>query len=241
MTTTIKTAAVLAALIWMFVPPALYADDDGWTLRRQDSKYDIEVYQRTTAEGYTEFRGVTHINSRLSAFVALLRDVDNMPNWIYRTNEVRVVEILSDTESYVQTINNMPWPVRDRDAIVFAKLEQNPATQAITLRATADPGFAPADDRYVRMPLLESSWTFTPLADGRTRVVFRCYADPGGKLTSGIFLKFQAMLAWHAPYKTLRAMRQVILDPEYQAATLAFIREPAIWNTARNLTSVADN
>ena len=241
MTITIRTSVTLITVFGILNTPVLYAEGDSWTLRRHDSRYDIEVYQRTTAEGQTEFRGITHIDTRLDAVVALLRDVDNMPKWLYRTHEVRMLETVSDTESYILTVNNMPWPIRDREAIVLATLEQDSATQALTLRTTAAPDFAPPDERYVRMPLLESSWTITPLLNGRTRIEFRCYADPGGHLSSGMLTRFQAMLAWHAPYKTLRAMQQEILDAKYQTASLSFILEPTVWQPVPGLTPIHSN
>jgi len=222
-TTLILTAGTLVA-------PLVSADD--WTLRRHDEEHDIVVYERTTTEGYREFRGVTHVRGRLSALVALLGDEERMPDWIYRTSEVRTLEELSDTENFTYIVNKMPWPFRDRDSVVRAELAQDPLTQVVTVRANSAPDYHPTHKRYIRMPVVGSTWLFAPLPDGRTRIEFRGYADPGGRLSSGLLKKFQAMLVWHAPHQTLLRMRELIPDPKYQSANYRFIQEPTIW-TAR--------
>jgi hypothetical protein len=220
------TACIFIALnIW---PIAAMSEED-WTLRRQDVELDVTVHDRSTPDGYREFRGVTHVQSRLSAFVALLHDSARMPEWLYRAERVETIEEVSATENYSYAVISLPWPFRDRDSIVHAVMKQDPVTQELTLRATAVPDYLPSVKGYIRMPLIESMWRFTPLADGRTRVEFSGYADPGGKLSSGLLATFQSKLIWQSPYNTLRNLHKVIAAPRYQAAEYAYIEEPRIW------------
>ena len=175
--------ATLATVAALFCHPVTLASED-WTLRRQDAELDVRVYDRETAQGYREFRGVTEVQSTLGAFVALFRDTERMPEWLYR------------------------------------------AEQVITLRASADPDYLPETKGYIRMPVIESLWRFTPRGDGRVQVEFSGYADPGGRLSSGLLSTFQSKLVWQSPYYSLRALLEVIDDPRYQNATFPFVREP---------------
>ncbi len=221
-----KTATLtvpIAALVLLTAPPAPGQD---WTLVREDSRRDIVVYERARPDGYLEFRGVTHVESRLSAFVALLDDFEAAPDWLYRTREIRLIERLSDTESYVHSINAMPWPLRDRDIVLHTRRAQDPETYVLSTHAVGVPDYLPVDEDYVRMPVIESSWTFTPLGDGRTQIDFRGFADPGGGVSSGMLARFQEMFISQAPYRSLRELREVIGEAKYQSAEFAFIEEP---------------
>jgi len=218
--------------IAFLVAPGWVMSAEEWTLRRHDPELDVIVHDRGMPQGYREFRGVTHVESRLSAFVAMLQDVERMPEWLYRVERVVTIDEVGPLENYSYTVISLPWPFRDRDSIVHAILSQDPATQEITLRASAVPDHLPSEKGYIRMPLIESLWRFTPLADGRTRVEFSGHADPGGRLSSGLLATFQSKLIWQSPYNTLRNLHGIIGRPEYQAAEYAFIEEPRIWNAA---------
>lgn len=200
---------------------------EGWALRRQDPELGVDVYDRETPLGYREFRGVTHVRSTLGAFVALFRDTERMPEWLYRAEHVATLEEVSPTETYAYTRIRMPWPFRDRDSVVHVVLEQHPDTLALTLRASATPDYLPETRGYIRMPVIESLWRFTPLDDGRVRVEFSGYADPGGRLSSGLLATFQSKLVWQSPYHSLRDLHRVIDDPRYQTAQYPYVLEPA--------------
>lgn len=216
--------ACIAVTFLGFAGAAQAADD--WTLRREDAALGVTVHDRTTPQGYREFRGVTYVDSRLSAFVALFRDTERMPEWLYRCERVVTLDEVSETETYAYTQIRMPWPFRDRDSVVHVALTQDPRTLELTLKASAVPDYAPPRNGFIRMPVIESIWRFTPEADGRTRVEFSGYADPGGQLSSGLLGAFQSKLVWQSPYHSLRDLHDVIGDPRYQAAAFAYVREP---------------
>ena len=214
-------AALLAAL---HLPLACAADD--WQLKVADREADIQVFSRVNERGYPEFRGVTKVQSRLSAFVAMFKDIDRMPEWAYRVRKVARLKVISETESYVYTINSLPLPLYDRDVIVHSTISQDAGTQQVTFRGSGVPDFAPRDEHFVRMPVVESSWTFTPLADGMVEVVFQGYGDAGGTLSSALLAWFVRLSISEAPYHTMLQMKKRVSQPEYQAARYPFIREP---------------
>jgi hypothetical protein len=224
----VKAASLemLFALMALALPPAAQGAPGEWQVDAAHTSADIQIYSRTNENGYPEFRGVTKIKSRLSAFVALFRDVDNMPKWAYRIKKVQQLQSISDTEVYAYTVNSLPLPLYDRDSVVRSILSQDRNTLKVTIRGSAVPDYLERDDRYVRMPVVESFWTFTPLDDGLVEVVFQGYGDPGGNLSSGLLAWFVRISLSEAPYSTLREMRKVISRSDYQSSTFSFIREP---------------
>jgi hypothetical protein len=83
------------------------------------------------------------------------------------------------------------------------------------------------DERYVRMPVVESFWRFTPLGDGVVEIEFQGYGDPGGNLSYGPLKWFAQHAIWEAPYRTLLGMRAAIGDAAYQSASFRYVVEPA--------------
>jgi hypothetical protein len=217
-------AWTIAALLLLRWPCAAASD---WELRVDDRQAGIEVFSRINERGYPEFRAVTKIRSTLGAFVAMFKDVDNMPNWVHRTRKVEKLKEVSEKEVYAYTVNVLPLPLYDRDAIVHTLVSQDSETLKVTVKGSAAPDYAPQDKRYVRMPVVESLWTFTPLGGGMVEVAFQGYGDPGGSLSTAFLKWFVRLSVTEAPYDTLLHMRNAVTRPEYQSARYSFIREPA--------------
>src|SRR5260221_2690649 len=215
-------AALLVALLQL--PCASAAGD--WELKVADKEAGIQVFSRVNEQGYPEFRGVTRVQSRVGAFVGLFKGLERMPEWAYRIRKAERLKVISETESYAYTVNSLPLPLYDRDVIVHSTITQDAGTLQVTFRGSGVPDFAPRDERYVHMAVVESSWTFRALADGMVEVVFQGYGDPGGSLSSVLLAWFVRLSISEAPYQTLLQMKRLISTPEYQAARYPFITEP---------------
>lgn len=205
-----------------------------WRPIKEDPGNDVRVLARELPSGQTEFKAVTHVESTLSACVALIRDVNAMPDWVHRTEKARVLHWISETEVIAYNVSRLPWPLHKRYAIVHSRLEQDPDTLAITIngrdlqqyRGPSRYDYRDEVKAYVRMRDVESSWTFAPQGDGRVEVTFRGYGNPGGNAAEPPLSWLVDMLVWKAPYETMLGLRRMIGRPRYQQASFDFIREP---------------
>ena len=203
-----------------------------WELVKEDEGNDILVYYRTLESGNVEFRGITHLHTSLSSFIALLKDFETLPEWAYRTDKVVTLRQNSNTEAYVYTIHPMPWPFMPRDSVLLSHIGQNPQTFAVTVKGRAVPDYIPLNDDYVRISSGESFWQLTPMGEGTLEVIFQGYGEPGGSLsesvfTSAIFRSLVKLYLWKLPYKTLKRMRRHIQNEKYQKQKFNFIQEPS--------------
>jgi hypothetical protein len=202
-----------------------------WELVKEDERNDIVVYYRTLQSGNVEFRGITHVRTSLSSFIALVKDFETLPEWAYRTDKVVTLRQNSNTEAYVYTIHPMPWPFMPRDSVLLSHIDQNPQTFVVTVNGRAVPDYIPLNDAYVRISSGESFWQLTPLGEDTIEVVFQGYGEPGGSLsesviTSTIFRSLVKLYLWKLPYKTLKRMRHHIQKEKYQKKRFKFIQEP---------------
>ena len=202
-----------------------------WELVKEDERNDIVVYYRTLESGNVEFRGITHLRTSLSSFIALLKDFETLPEWAYRTDKVVTLRQTSNTEAYVYTIHPMPWPFMPRDSVLLSHIDQNPQTFAVIVKGRAVPDYIPLNDDYVRISSGESFWQLTPIEEGTLEVVFQGYGEPGGSFsesvfTSTIFRSLVKLYLWKLPYKTLKRTQHHILNEKYQKKRFNFIKEP---------------
>lgn len=200
----------------------------GWRLQHVDDAQGIEVYLRERADRLPEFLAVTRVSTRLSTLVAVLRDGENMPRWVYRMRSSQPLENPDPFQGVSRVITAMPWPLNDREAIVEWRLRQDPLSAEVTLEGRSAPerAAAAAAADLVRMPRFGSTWSFRPLGGGQVEVRFSGYGNLGGNLAEGALRAFVDSAVWVAPLETVRGLREMILKPEYRGAVLPHIREP---------------
>ncbi len=201
---------------------ALAEDEQAWELKRD--RRDIQVYTRDVAESpFDAVRAVTELDGvSLSALVALIEDYEACPNWADRCAESYLLRRISATESLVYTNNDMPFPVRDRDAITRVVWNQDPQSLEVSMSSVAAPEELEEMDGRLRLREVAVKWFFTPLGDGRVRVVNEAHINPGSALPGWV----TNMLLVDTPYETLRALTDAVRDPEYADAQVSFISEP---------------
>ena len=201
------------------------ANDDNWKLVKQNKDEDIMIYYSQMDNGMIKFRGVTQVKSSLNSFIALINDLDNIPNWVSSVRKIIILKKNSPRDGYIYTINKMPWPLKDRDSIVYSRIEQDPKTNVITISGKAAPQFIPPNSNYVRVQRIESFWKVTPLANKFAKVEFQGFADPGGNISSVVFQWLYRFFLWRLPYYTLKNMKKIIQRPVYQQQKFEYINE----------------
>lgn len=217
---------VIVALSLLLAVPVMSKERAGapWELVKTNKRYDIKIYTRRV-DGYAikEFKAVTTVKSSLSAFAALFEDTERMPAWVYRVHKSFVVKRISETEAIAYTALTAPWPIKDRDAIVYSWSRQNPKTLELVFSAVAKPDFLPQKEGYVRILETDTDWTFRPLGKGEVEVTFRGYGDPGGAVPDWA----ANLVITDMPYNTMKGLHRVIDDAKYQGARYNYIRESA--------------
>ena len=223
----IAALALIAATICAPLAGSAEPEPEGaeWTLVKSSDDAEVRVYQRDAPSGLREFRAVTRVQSTIGGLIALFTDVEQMDEWVYRTREVRRLEVVGDGEIYAHTVIGMPWPFEDRDAVLHIRVTQDPVTHAVTIRIdSTDSQDLPRGHR-VRMPLVRSVWTVRPVEDGQAEVVFQGIGDPGGNLASPWLRWFVDLSSWQAPLSTLEGLRRQVAAGKTEGRSVSYIVE----------------
>ena len=197
------------------------AGDAPWQLQRD--RDGIKVYTRTVAGSkYKAVKATMTIHTSLSAVAALVRDTSACPKWQALCKSARGIKILSPQDMYVYQVNNLPWPVSDRDVVAHIEWRQDKKTLAVTMKVDAVSGMMPRQAGLVRVTRASSLWTFEPVDDGMVKVTTQAHINPGGPIPAWLI----NMLLVNSPYKTLTNMRRILGTGRYDDAKLGFIEEP---------------
>ena len=212
-----------ALLILIFTSAGAAAEpaDLNWELKRD--RDGIAIY--TAEVPGSKHKAVRTLmvleNTSLSELAALVRDPEACPDWADLCKRAEVVEEVSETEMYVYTLNDLPWPVTDRDAIAHVRWAQDKATGVVSMHASLVPDRLPVNDGTIRIQYGETSWTFHPQSDGRVEVVSYAHIDPSGATPAWLTNR----LLVDSPHTTNKAMREIIESDRYDSASFDFITE----------------
>lgn len=194
---------------------------DRWRLEKDED--GIQIYTRAV-EGKTirEIRGTVEVEARLSSVAAVLSDVGAIPQLSDVVSEAKIQQRDSETRFQVYSVLKMPWPVSDRDMVNQIEIRQDPQTLAVTFKNTALPEGVPAKSGLVRIVESRSQWRITPLSDGKIGVEMLAFTDPAGSIPASVINSLSVV----APFKSMRALRELAPQAKYKNATLNFVKEP---------------
>lgn len=191
-----------------------------WQLRKQEQ--GISVYSKDFENSkFKELKSIFQIKTSLTSVVALLKDFESYPGWVYRCGESYKVKQISETVSlHYQTVV-APWPVDDRDFIVHVVIQQDPVTGIVTQKGNAVIDSKPEVKGRVRIKTFKANWKITPLKDGFVQIEYQLMVDPGGSVPAWLV----NLAVVDGPFDTALAMKEWLFKEKYQSAKISFIKE----------------
>ena len=184
-----------------------------------DSNNDgISIYSREHQAGLVEIRAQMFTPTSYGAFLTLLEDSDNVPNWIDNASDSRVIHQISATENIVYTQFKAPWPARDRDMVTYSKYWIDELGFTIQIKDAPTSTLA-EQNGYIRIRSVDARWTLHKLSNGNTLVEYTAFADAGGLLPDWLMNK----LAKQSARNTFHNLRAQL--PKYQRYSHPQIKE----------------
>ncbi|ENP8373869.1 START domain-containing protein [Vibrio alginolyticus] len=175
----------------------------------ESDKNGITSYSREHSDGLVEIRARMFTPTSYGAFLTLLEDSDNIPNWIDNASHSRVLNQISATENIVYTQFKAPWPAKNRDMVTYSKYWVDELGFTIEIKSAPD-SYLAEQNGYVRIRSVDATWELQKLTNDTTLVEYKAFADPGGLLPNWLINKLSKESAW-ATFSNLRKEL-----PEYQ-------------------------
>jgi len=178
----------------------------------------ITIYSREHSDGLVEIRARMFAPTSYGAFLTLLEDTDNVPNWIDNVSLSRVVQQISASENIVYTQFAAPWPATDRDMVTYSQYTVDEIGFTLNIQDAPSASF-PEQEGYIRITSVKATWTLQKLTNGSTLIEYVAFADPGGALPDWLANK----LAKESARNTFKGLRAQL--PNYQGWSHPNIRE----------------
>lgn len=191
---------LLPFLLLMLI--ASTARGEAWHLESQ--AHGVEVYlSDVPGSPYQQFRGVARIKASVRTLVDLQENLRVACKWLYACESMRLLAVEGDS-TWVYLTTALPWPAQPRDMVLRVRSERLD-DGTLVRHLSAEPDKLPAEPGLIRVRQLSGEWTFRPLGDQHTEVIYQLQADPAGAVPGWVANRFVI----DAPMVTLKTLRAV--------------------------------
>ena len=214
------TSLLMVILLYSFFSSA-YANE--WRLEKDSA--GIAVYTRAIqGSEIREFKGEVVLDTSLASILAVFEDIENFPKWNHQCSQATLLKQLNINERYHYQSLNLPFPVKNRDLVVYSKVQQS--KQSVIIHSTIAKNFCEQDSstlckkvqksNNIKVQYAKGKHHFIPQKSGGVKVIWQQHIDPAGQIP--IFLVNKLLI--DVPYITLNKLRKFVQQDKYQSAKL---------------------
>jgi hypothetical protein len=211
-----KLTTILAFVFLHFQFSAICQND--WNLKKD--KNGIKVFTRKSTQfKFDEIKVETILDGTASQLAAVLLDVNDHTQWVYKTIESKLLKTVSPSELYYYTKVECPWPFENRDLAVHMVISQNPTTKLLTMEMKHATNVVPENKGLVRVKYSTVTWLVTPINNKQIKIDYQIEVDPSGSLPAWLLNMFISK----GPYESFMKLKERLLLPQYAQAKFPFI------------------
>jgi ribosome-associated toxin RatA of RatAB toxin-antitoxin module len=197
----IKYLFIILALIISVAPISTYA----WELEKEDD--GIRVYTKVVeGSGFKSYRAVTKVRAPIPGLVSLVKDIKGYPTWIDTCVKGVLLKEINRNQLIAYTLNNAPWPVSDRDAVVLNTTTRNKSQGPVTIHIEGKPSYIPEKPGIVRVKKIKGYWKFIQYGKEIAQVIYEVHSEPGGNIPSWLINQIVVT----QPFNTLKNMKKMM-------------------------------
>ncbi|QBM17906.1 hypothetical protein MARI_20270 [Marinobacter sp. JH2] len=191
--------------------PALPTEDsEHWVLQKHEENIRIYTMDQP-GSGFRAFKAVADLNVPLNNLMAVMINPESCKEWVHNCTESFAFGNGDFHDRYAYSVNDMPWPVSDRDYVLRIRTRGNADTSEIIMDLNATPGMRAETNSRVRVDVSNTLYRFTPFEQG-THMVWVQHTEPNGALPEWLVNQ----LVIDIPVKSLKALEAVAREEKYQ-------------------------
>lgn len=188
-----------------YVAPSYLNSDFDWSLKKD--KKGIQIYTaKVKGSSFLAVLSIVSVKASPKNLAELVMNLKKCPKWAAMCKYANLHKKISDTEMLVYSLNDAPFPVRDRDVVANVKWFLDRPSQKISMLSYAIDSDVPLKKGVIRVHNAVSEWHFTPQENGTTLVENFAHIDPNGAIPAWLV----NALVIDAPYKTLKRLRRQV-------------------------------
>ncbi|MEX2476573.1 START domain-containing protein [Marinobacter sp.] len=200
-------------------------DADGWTLRKEADNIRVYTISQTDSS-FKAFKAEALLDSTMENLLAVMVNPESCVEWVHNCTESSAFGDGDFHDRYAYSVNDMPWPVTDRDYVLRIRTHGDQSSGEVTMDLNAVPDRRDEIDGHVRVDRSDTLYRFVPEGD-KTRMIWVQHTDPNGSIPGWLV----NTLLVDIPLRSLEQLERVTRKDRYQGHTLEY-------NDAGQLTGV---
>ncbi|KAA1172052.1 lipid-binding protein [Marinobacter salinexigens] len=213
-TVLIVVLAILAAANAKAELPAENAD--GWELRKEDGNIRVYTIEQQDSS-FKAFKAVAVLDTPLETLMAVMINPRSCVEWVLNCSESYAFGKGNFSDRYAYSVNDMPWPVTDRDYVLHIRTQGNRASGVVIMELNATPNQRAESSNRVRVDRSDTLYRFEAKGE-KTRMVWIQHTDPNGALPGWLVNS----LLIDIPIKSIQSLERVAKEDQYQGFGLVY-------------------
>ena len=198
-------------------------DSDDWQLHAD--RNSIKIYTKAQkGSDFKAFKAVAVLDSPIENIMAVMANPKSCLEWVYGCIESYGFDENSFNKRYAYSVNDLPWPVQDRDYVLEINTRNDSQTGEIFMDMFAVSDKISKKSELVRVNLAETHYIFRPTQDGKTEMVWLQHTEPGGAIPSWLV---NALIV-DVPLKSMKALEAVANTEKYSRSEIVYDAEGRI-------------
>ena len=217
------TVACSALLLSVACHAELQIDDEQW--KRDYEKDGVTVYTRhLPGSDFQAFKAVYTLDAPVENIMAVMSRPGSCTEWVLNCIESWGLPEGHFSKRYAYSVNDLPWPVADRDYVVEINTSKSAESDTIVMDLYAVDDKVEPKKNYVRVSKQETHYYISPVNDERTKIVWLQHTEPGGAIPGWLV---NALIV-DIPFKSLKALETVANSEKYQGFEVRYNKEGMI-------------
>ncbi|WP_325146622.1 START domain-containing protein [Marinobacter sp.] len=189
---------------------------DAWSLRKEAD--GVRVYtMELPGSSFQAFKAVTELDVPIENVMAVMVNPQSCVEWVYNCIESGAFGQGTFADRYAYSVNDMPWPVTDRDYVLRIRTRGDQASGEVVMGLNATPNQRKETPGHIRVDQSDTLYRFIPDGD-KTRMIWLQHTDPNGSLPGWLV----NTLLVDIPVRSMQALERVARKDRYQGFELVY-------------------
>lgn len=191
-------------------------NDEEWTLRKEADHIRVYTIDQPDSS-FKAFKAVAVLDAPIENLMAVMANPGSCVEWVHNCTESYAFGDGQFHDRFAYSVNDMPWPVTDRDYVLRIRTRGDKASGEIVMNLNAMPDQRAESGSRVRVDRSDTLYRFTPEGE-KTRMVWVQHTDPNGSLPGWMVNS----LLVDIPVRSMEELERVANREKYQGYQLVY-------------------
>lgn len=189
---------------------------ESWSLRKETD--NIRVYTIDQPDSaFKAFKAEALLDAPIENVMAVMINPQSCVEWVHNCSKSHAFGDGNFHDRYAYSVNDMPWPVADRDYVLRIQTRGHKASGEVMMNLNATPNRRDEQKKYVRVDRSDTLYRFVPKGD-KTHMIWLQHTDPNGSIPGWLV----NTLLVDIPIRSMEQLERVAHQERYQDHRLVY-------------------